>query len=166
MIYLLIFLSRVVDVSLQTIRTILVVQGRKVPAAILGFMEVTIYVVVLNSVMKDMGNVYNVLAYGLGFAAGNYVGIAIEDRLALGRVSAQVIISSKRSEELVDKLREEGFGLTVLDGHGKESKTSVLLAVLERREYPRFRRIAQEISPKAFITVNSIKQWQGGFFKK
>lgn len=166
MTYLFIFFSRVVDVSLATMRTILVVQGRKIPAAILGFLEVTIYVLVLNSVMKNMDNIFNVIAYGLGFAAGNFVGITIEDKLALGRISVQVIVPNETSDMLVARLREEGYGLTVVEGQGKDSKTSVLLAVIDRKAYNKFRTLAQSISPRAFITVNSIKQWQGGFFKK
>lgn len=166
MTYILIFLARVCDVTLSTLRTILVVQGRKLPAAALGFIEITIYVLILNTVMQNMDNIFNVLAYGAGFAAGNYVGIAIEDRLALGNISTQIIVPTTKEPELTTALRDRGYGVTVLDGHGKESDTSVLITVISRKEYQRLRYVAKKIAPSAFITVNSIKQWSGGFFKK
>ena len=166
MTYILIFLARVTDVTLATIRTILVVQGRKLPAAILGFLEIIIYVVILNTVMKNMDNIFNVIAYGLGFATGNFVGITIEDKLALGNISVQIIVAKSKEPELTSALRDRGYGVTVLDGHGKVSDTSVLIAVIGRKEYQRLRYVTKKIAPSAFITVNSIKQWSGGFFKK
>ncbi len=166
MTYLMIFFARVCDVTLATLRTILVVQGRKIPAAVLGFVEITIYVLILNTVMKNMDNILNVFAYGAGFAAGNYVGIAIEDKLALGNISTQIIVPKIQEPELTTALRDRGYGVTVLDGHGRESDTSVLITVISRKEYQRLRFVAKKIAPTAFITVNSIKQWSGGFFKK
>lgn len=166
MTYFLIFIARVCDVTLATLRTILVVQGRKIPAAILGFIEITIYVLILNTVMKNMDNIFNVIAYGLGFATGNYVGIAIEDKLALGNISVQIIVNKDMEPELTLALRGRGYGVTVLDGHGRLTETSVLIVVISRKEYERLRYVCKKIAPNAFITVNSIKQWSGGFFKK
>ncbi|MFB0971755.1 MAG: DUF2179 domain-containing protein [Tissierellia bacterium] len=166
MTYLLIFFSRICDVSLSTMRTILVVQGRKIPAAILGFFEVVIYIMILNTLMQSMDNVFNIIAYGLGFAAGNFVGISIEDKLALGYISVQIIIREESEHELTEALRKRGYGVTVLEGHGYETKNSVLIAVIGRKEYDKLRYVTKKIVPNSFITVNSIKQWTGGFFKK
>ena len=145
-------------------RTILVVQGRKIPAAILGFFEVVIYIMILNTLMQSMDNVFNIIAYGLGFAAGNFVGISIEDKLALGYISVQIIIREESEHELTEALRKRGYGVTVLEGH--ETKNSVLIAVIGRKEYDKLRYVTKKIVPNSFITVNSIKQWTGGFFKK
>lgn len=147
-------------------RTILVVQGRKIPAAILGFFEVVIYIMILNTLMQSMDNVFNIIAYGLGFAAGNFVGISIEDKLALGYISVQIIIPEESEHELTEALRKRGYGVTVLEGHGYETKNSVLIAVIGRKEYDKLRYVTKKIVPNSFITVNSIKQWTGGFFKK
>ena len=164
--YLLIFFSRVCDVTLSTMRTLMVVQGRRGLAALIGFFEVTIYVLILNTVMKNMDNPFNVIAYGLGFAAGNYVGITIEDKIALGNISVQIIVNTSLTEELTTEIRSRGFGVTVMDGHGQYSDTSVLLVVIGRKDYLPLRNLTTKIAPNAFITVNSLKQLSGGFFKK
>lgn len=144
----------------------MVVQGRRGLAALIGFFEVTIYVLILNTVMKNMDNPFNVIAYGLGFAAGNYVGITIEDKIALGNISVQIIVNTSLTEELTTEIRSRGFGVTVMDGHGQYSDTSVLLVVIDRKDYLTLRNLTTKIAPNAFITVNSLKQLSGGFFKK
>ena len=144
----------------------MVVQGRRGLAALIGFFEVTIYVLILNTVMKNMDNPFNVIAYGLGFAAGNYVGITIEDKIALGNISVQIIVNTNLTEELTTEIRSRGFGVTVMDGHGQYSDTSVLLVVIDRKDYLTLRNLTTKIAPNAFITVNSLKQLSGGFFKK
>lgn len=164
--YLLIFLSRVCDVTLSTMRTIMVVQGRRGIAAVIGFFEVTIYVLILNTVMKNMDNPFNVIAYGLGFAAGNFVGITIENKIALGNISVQIIVNKTLTEELTAAIRGRGYGVTVMDGHGQYSDTSVLIVVIGRKDYIQLRDLTTKIAPNAFITVNSLRQLSGGFFKK
>jgi len=114
--YALIFFARVVDVTLSTIRTLMVVQGRKPLAALIGFFEVGIYISVLGKVVTSLDNPYNLLAYCAGFAAGNYVGITIENKIALGNLSAQIILKTAENKELVDTLRDNGFGVTVIQG--------------------------------------------------
>lgn len=113
-----------------------------------------------------MDNPFNVIAYGLGFAAGNYVGITIEDKIALGNISVQIIVNTNLTEELTTEIRSRGFGVTVMDGHGQYSDTSVLLVVIGRKDYLPLRNLTTKIAPNAFITVNSLKQLSGGFFKK
>ena len=107
--YILIFVSRVCDVSLATIRTLMVVQGRKVQAAAIGFFEVIIYIVALGEVVSSLDNPMNLLFYALGFAAGNYVGIMIENKIALGNLGAQIILKTDDNKELIDRLRENTF---------------------------------------------------------
>src|SRR5690606_26617685 len=117
--YLLIFFARVSDVTLATIRMLMVVQGRKVQAAIIGFFEVSIYVTALSKVVSSLDNIGNLLSYALGFACGNYIGIIIENRIALGNLAAQIILkgSNENNIELIETLRGNGFGVTVLEGH-------------------------------------------------
>ena len=113
--YLLIFLARLVDVSLGTIRMIMVVRGKRIVAALVGFMEVTIYLLAISRVLSRMDNPFNVLAYALGYATGNYVGIFLEEKMALGNIIVQVILEHE-VDELVEKLRDNGFGVTVVEG--------------------------------------------------
>lgn len=162
--YLLIFVARIVDVSMATVRTLMVVQGRKVQAAIIGFFETTIYVIALGKVVSGLSNPGNLLAYALGFACGNYVGISIEEKIALGNLSAQVIISGGNKEQLLEELRDKGFGVTVLKGYGKEGTRDIFNITLNRKDLEKLRQILNQYDEDAFITVSSTKPISGGYF--
>ncbi len=162
--YLIIFTSRVVDVSMSTMRTLMVMQGRKVQAAFIGFFEIMIYVTALNKVVSGLDNPLNLLAYALGFACGTYVGITIEGKIALGNLSAQVILKTSDNFELIEALRENGFGVTVLEGQGKEGKREILSIAMNRKDLDTLRDLVNKFDDKAFITVNSINPVGGGFF--
>ncbi|NLY19984.1 MAG: DUF2179 domain-containing protein [Tissierellia bacterium] len=162
--YLFIFISRVIDVSLSTMKTLMVVQGRRKNAAIIGFVEIIIYVSVLGTVMSNLDNIFNLLAYAFGYAAGNFVGITIEEKVALGNSTAQIIIKEDAQEELATALRDKGFGVTIIEGKGKDSNRQVLLVVLERKAIKKLQDIVHEVDPNAFVTVNSITPIYGGYF--
>lgn len=161
--YLFIFAARVCDVSMATIRTLMVVQGRKVQAALIGFFEVIIYVVALGKVVNGLSDPGNLIAYALGFACGNYVGIFLEEKMALGNLSAQVVTNHKE-DEVVEKLRENGFGVTVVKGEGKEGERNILNVTFERKMLGKLNKILEEIDDNVFITVSSTKQIKGGYF--
>ena len=162
--YLLIFFARVADVTLSTIRTLMVVQGRKVQAALIGFFEVGIYVTALSKVVNSLDNPLNLLAYCLGFAAGNYVGITIENKIALGNLSAQIISRTSDNTELINSLRENGFGVTIIVGQGIEGPRDVLNVVLNRKDLNKLKKLVYDINKDAFITVSSINPISGGYF--
>ena len=162
--YLIIFFSRVVDVSLSTIRTLMVMQSRKVHAAIIGFFEITIYVTALGKVMSDLSNPFNLLAYGLGFACGTYVGITIENMIALGNLGVQIILTGDDNLDLIAKLRSEKFGVTVLEGEGKDGKKDVLTVIINRKDLTKLKEIVYKFDEDAFITTSSITPQSGGFF--
>ena len=162
--YLLIFSLRVIDVSLTTIRTLMVVQGRKLYAAAIGFFEVTIYIVALGRVVSSLDNPLNLLFYALGFATGNYVGITIENKIALGNLGAMIVLKSDDNQEFIETLRENKFGITVLKGHGKDGPREVLNVALNRKDLMRLKDLVYEHDPSAFITVNNINPVSGGFY--
>lgn len=164
--YLLIFFARVADVTLATIRMLMVVQGRKVQAAIIGFFEVSIYVTALGKVVSSLDNIGNLLAYALGFACGNYVGIIIENRIALGNLAAQVILKGSNGEnmELIEKLRENGFGVTVLEGYGKEGSREILHIAINRKDLSKLKNVVYSHDEEAFIIANTISPISGGYF--
>ncbi|MCR3956399.1 MAG: DUF2179 domain-containing protein [Gudongella sp.] len=164
--YLLIFFARMLDMSLATVRTLMVMQGRKFQSALIGFFEVGIYVTVLGKVVNSLENPMNLLAYCLGFAAGNYVGIMLENKIALGNLSAQIILKTANNDILTDKLRQEKFGVTSYEGQGIEGPREMLTVALNRKDMPRLKRIVDSIDPNAFITVNSISPIRGGYFTK
>ena len=162
--YLFIFFARVTDVTLSTIRMLMVVQGRKVQAAIIGFFEVSIYVTALGKVVNSLDNIWNLLAYALGFACGNYVGITIENRIALGNLAAQVVLKADNNDELVKKLRESGFGVTVLEGHGREGTREILNLAINRKDLDKLKGIVYDYDKDAFITTSSVNPISGGYF--
>ena len=162
--YAIIFFARVVDVTLATIRTLMVVQGRKGFAALIGFFEVGIYIIVLGKVVTSLDNPLNLLAYCLGFAAGNYVGITIENKIALGKLSAQIILKTADNKDLVDTLRVNGFGVTIIQGEGIEGPKEVLTIILNRKDLNKLKKLAYSFEKKAFITVSNINPISGGYF--
>lgn len=162
--YALIFLARVLDVSLGTIRTLMVVQGRKWQAALIGFFEVTIYVVVLGRVVNDLSNPLNLLSYSLGYATGNYVGIIIENKIGLGNLAAQIVLKDSDNKDLIEILRSKNFGVTVIKGEGREGSREILNVVIKRKSLDTLREIVYEYDEKAFITVNNINPISGGYF--
>ncbi len=158
-----IFFARVTDVSMGTLRTLFIVRGKRFHAAVLGFFEVIIYIVALNRVVNALDNPVNLIVYALGFATGNYVGSFLEEKMALGNISAQIICS--KSMEMANALRDVDFGVTVLDGLGKEGEKEILLISLRRKYLPRLLDIAEDIDHDCFITVTDARTTRGGYFK-
>lgn len=163
--YLFIFFARVIDVSLGTIRMLMIVQGRKLQATIIGFFEVTIFVTALGMVVNELNNLGNLLSYSLGFACGNYVGGLIEEKMALGNLTAQIIIN-KNYDEVIHALREKGFGVTVLEGQGKEGIRKILKVTFKRKDLKILHDIVDNLHNEAFITVSDARYIKGGYFSK
>src|SRR6266571_1334301 len=105
----LIVLARITDMTLDTIRTVAIVQGRRLFAAVLGFFEALIYVCAVAKVLLNMNHPVYALAYGLGFALGTYLGIAIEQRLAFGQQLASLF--TRKGAELANRLVAAGYRL-------------------------------------------------------
>lgn len=162
--YLFIFFARVIDVTCSTIRTLMVVQGRKLQAALIGFFEVIVYITALGKVVDSLDNPLSLLAYGLGFACGNYVGIMVENRIALGNLGAQIILKSSGNKELVDILRENKFGVTIMDGYGIDGPREILNVAFKRKNLHSLKTIVYGYDKDAFITVSSINPISGGYF--
>lgn len=162
--YVLIFIARVADVTLGTMRTLMVVQGRKVQAAVIGFFEITIYIVALGKVVNNLDNIGNLLAYGLGFACGNYIGIMVENKIALGNLQVQVILKKSENMELIEALREDGFALTVVDGQGREGNRVILNLVINRKDLKKLKKLVYNYDGKAFIICNPTSPVSGGYF--
>ncbi len=162
--YLFIFCARCTDVSMATIRTIMVVRGRKLVAACIGFVEIIVYIFAINKVLSGMDNIGNVLAYALGFATGNFVGITIEEKMAMGTLIAQ-IITKRDIEGFSNYLREKNFGVTVTEGKGKEGTIHILNVVLNRKDLPNFETAIDKYDKEAFITISDARNIKGGYFR-
>ncbi len=160
--YLIIFFARVCDVTLSTVRMLLVVRGKRYPAAAIGMVEASIYITALGRVMRNINDPWKVLAYGLGFASGTLLGSVVEEWLALGHVSLEVIPPEENGEELLRALRTAGYGVTVLTGHGMKGQKMVLMVSTDRKSLPRLTSIIEEFAPDCFMTVLETRAVRGG----
>ena len=156
-----IFLSRVLDVAMGTFRVQMIVRRKKLIAGVLGFFEVLIFVLIVSKVIQDIGNWFNVIAYCAGFAIGNIVGIYISEKITKEIISVGVI-SRNKWQEIEEKLREEGFGVTRNVGYGKDGEVQILKVICERNYFPKVRDIALEHDRKVFITSYLLTGKNGG----
>jgi uncharacterized protein YebE (UPF0316 family) len=156
-----IFLSRVLDVTMGTFRVQMIVRRKKLIAGVLGFFEVLIFILIVSKVIQDIGNWLNVIAYCGGFAIGNMVGIYISEKIYKEIISVG-IISRNKWQGIEEKLREEGFGVTRNVGYGKDGEVQVLKVICERNYFPKVRDIALEHDLKVFITSYLLTGKNGG----
>jgi len=160
---LLIFFARLVDVSLGTLRVIFISKGLKYAAPVVGFFEVIIWLVAIGQVMANMSNIYSYIAYGGGFAAGTFIGMAVEERLSLGTVVIRVI-TKRDATALISHLRAEGYGITVMDAEGSTGKVKVLLMIIKRQNLSDVVETITEFNPHAFYSIEDIKSVTEGVF--
>ena len=160
--YLFIFFARVIDVSLATMRTLMLVRGKGIVAACIGFFEVMIYITALNKVVGSLDNPVNLLVYALGFATGNFVGSSIEEKLAIGLTTVQIITEK---DDICPLIRKMGFGVTTLEGKGRKG-LEVLLVSLPRKELKNLLDFVSSTDDSAFVTIMDTKASKGGYFNK
>lgn len=158
-----IFFARVTDVTLGTLRIIFISRGKRNLAPILGFFEVLIWIVVIGQVVQNLHSATSYLAYAAGFATGNYVGMLIEDKLAIGTLIVRVILP-KEGESLRAQLSAAGYGVTRVDAEGANGQVALLYTVVKRKDYPEVMDIIHRIHPKAFVTVEEVRSSQEGIF--
>lgn len=161
---LLIFCARICDVSLGTIRTILMVRGKTMISALMGFMEVTVWVLAISGVFKYLSHPMALISYGLGFSTGIIVGIYLE-KLFVSRYHAIRVINTDRETRLTPCLREKGFAVTEMEGKGKEGDVEVCFVVIPRSEFNHLQNTVNDCSPGAFITVEDLLDTFGGVKK-
>jgi len=153
---LLIFFARICDVSLDTMRIIFINRNLRYLAAICGFFGVLVWLLVIRQIFQQMDNMICFIAYPAGFAAGNIVGLIIENRLSLGKVIIR-IITHLEAEELVSALRSKGYGLTVLNAEGASGPVKVIFTVMERSDIPRIVETIKKYNPHTFYSVEDIR---------
>ena len=157
-----IFGLRICDVSLGTIRIATIAKGWRTIAALIGFVEVTIFILVISRVLAHIDSWINVVAYSSGFAMGTFVGMTIERYLAPGRILMRVV-SRGIWKDIADRLRAEGFGVTELTGIGKEGTVIMLESVIERKHMPIFVHLVEETDPGAFVTSEEMRYISRGY---
>jgi uncharacterized protein YebE (UPF0316 family) len=158
-----IFLARVSDVSIGTVRIIMIGQGRRLLASLCGFAEVSIWLLVARHVILHMPNPVCFIAYAAGFASGNYAGMWIEELMAVGTRMLRVVID-EGGEELVAALNSRGYGVTIFPARGARGAVDVLYVIFRRNDMPELLEIIRGLSPKAFYTIEDVKFASEGIF--
>lgn len=162
--YFIIFFSKIIEVSIGTTRIVLITRGERVIGACLGFVEVLIWVALVSSVLLNITeDPLKAFVYALGFAVGNYVGSILENRLAIGTVRVEAIVLESHGEQLVKRIREQGYGVTVIDGKGMNFNRKVLLMNIKRKNYKKVVKMIKETQENVVITINDIKPVYGGY---
>lgn len=161
---LLIFALRVSDMTLDTLRVLFVMRGKKRVAWILGFFQSAIFVLAIGRVLTQLNNPLNIIGYAAGFATGNVVGMFIEERIAIGHVLIN-IISPRRGSAIVTHLRQNGYAVTELSGRGKDGMVSMINCSVLRKQVDIVRELVNEIDPEAFITAEDVRPVRRGFWR-
>ena len=160
---LLIFLARIVDVTIGTARVIFVARGYKILAAVSGFFEVIIWLVAIGQIMKNLSNPICYIAYGGGFALGNYIGISVTEKMSLGTVLIQVM-TNRDPSDLVKALKNEEYGVTTVQGQGAFAPVKLVFTIIPRVHLGKVLQVIQQYNPKSFYTIHEVSSIAKGFF--
>jgi uncharacterized protein YebE (UPF0316 family) len=160
---LLIFAAEMLVVTVGTLRIIFVARGLTLLAPLLGFIEVLTWLLAIGLTMQNLDDWKCFIAFALGFTVGNWLGIVIEKRLAIGAVIVR-IISHLDSSALVNALREARFGVTCVDGAGASGKVQIIMSVIKRRQLPEVVALIEAHQPGAFYAVDDLQSASEGIF--
>jgi uncharacterized protein YebE (UPF0316 family) len=160
----LIFLARISDQTIGTVRLIFLSKGYKHLAPFLGFFEVIIWLITVGQIMQHLDNVLCYVAYGGGFAAGNYIGMVIEEKLSIGNVLVR-IIPRKDSQQLIEVLRQNHYGVTSVEAEGSKGRVDIIFTIIKRKDANHVISIINELNPNSFYTIEDIKAIKEGIFK-
>ncbi|MGI6450187.1 MAG: DUF2179 domain-containing protein [Desulfitobacteriia bacterium] len=155
----------VVYVSLTTVRFILMIKGLRAHASLLSVLEVFVYIMGLSIILNNLNSYWNIAAYCLGYGLGVYLGSRIEERLALGYITAEVIVDTV-NETIPVALRENGFGVTTWIGEGRDGKRLVMMVLAKRKRQQELLKIIDSLCPHAFVIFEEPKYFRGGFWAK
>jgi uncharacterized protein YebE (UPF0316 family) len=151
-----IFLARICDVTLGTLRIIFTSKGKKYIAPFLGFIEMIIWILAITHIFENLNNWACYIGFAAGFAMGNFVGIIVEERLAIGYELIR-IITRKDADSLISALREKGFGITSIRARGKKGDVGILYSIIKRSYLKDFVSFMKKYNPKAFYTIEDIR---------
>lgn len=152
----LIMMARIVDVSLDTIRVILVAKGYRKYAPYVGFFQALVWVITISRVMVNLENWTTYIGYAGGFGLGTYIGMRIEEKLALGHELIRVITRTD-ARQLVEILRDKGYRVTSASGQGREGEVGILYIILQRKAMKEVIQVIKKFNPKAFYTIEDMR---------
>lgn len=167
-IYFVIFFGKILEVTISTVRLVLINRGERVKGSMLAFFDVLTWLMITGSVLSDFGeSIPKIVVFCLAFAVGNYLGSWLENKLAFGISSIQVILpDSPDVELLLESLRANSFAVTVIDGQGKDGNRKLLIIHIKRKRIPQAVKIINSTTKDSVIAINDVKAIRGGYLKK
>lgn len=138
-------------------------KGKKNIAPFLGFFEVLIWIIAISKIMQNLDNYINYIAYAAGFATGNFIGMIIEEKLAMG-IQLIRVFAHESGTDLVKTLNTNGFGATSVEAHGAIEKIDLIYTIVQRNELEKVLEIIDKFNPRAFYTIEDVKAVNEGIF--
>ena len=162
---LIICIAKIIEITIQSLKTCMMVKGQRIKAACLGFTECAIWGLVISTIIGTLGdNLFLLLFYCIGYATGLFLGSTIEGKLALGTSNLEVIAPDESTEKITAYLRERGLGYTVLEGRGSKDKMNMIFIVLARKSAARvLKELRQTCDGKMFVSVSEVSKYAGGY---
>lgn len=156
--------AKIIEISVQSLKTCMMVKGQRAKAAGLGFLECVIWGLVISTIIGTLGdNLFLLLFYCIGYAAGLFIGSTIESKLALGTSNLRLIAGDDSAGKIIAYLREKNYGYTVFEGHGSKDKMNMILIVLARKEMSKvLREVRHECDGKVFVVASDVSKYAGG----
>ena len=157
--------AKIVEITIQSLNTCMMVKGQRLKAAGLGFIECAIWGLVISTIISTLGdNLFLLLFYCVGYATGLFLGSTIEGKIALGTSNLELIASDASTKKITEYLKERGMGYTVLEGHGSKDKMNMIFIVLPRKETQKtLREIRAICENKVFVVASEVSKYAGGY---
>jgi uncharacterized protein YebE (UPF0316 family) len=162
---LIVCLAKIVEISIQSLKTVMMVKGQRAKAAMLGFVECMIWGLVISTLVTTLGdNIVLLVFYCSGYALGLFIGSSIENKIAIGTSNLELIANDESTKKITTYLKEKGRGYTVFEGHGSIDKMNMIFIVLPRKETPRIlKEIRACCDNKVFVAVSEVSKYAGGY---
>ncbi|WP_423237246.1 DUF2179 domain-containing protein [Clostridium putrefaciens] len=162
--YVLIFLAKIVEVSLMTLRTVLITRGEKLVGSIIGFFEVIIWLYLVSTVLVGISeDPIKMVVYALGFSVGNYVGSFLEEKLAIGLLTISIVSSTNDAIIIAEKLRKDNLGVTLVEAEGINEKKKMIVVHVKRKRKKEVMKLIAETNTKAVVSIADTKTVYGGY---
>ncbi|MBQ4575587.1 MAG: DUF2179 domain-containing protein [Clostridia bacterium] len=157
--------AKIIEITIQSLKTCMMVKGQRAKAAGLGFLECSIWGLVVSTIIGTLGdNLFLLLFYCIGYATGLFLGSTIENKIALGTSNLELIANDENTEKIIEYLKEHDRGYTVFDGRGSTDKMNMIFIVLPRRETPSVLKDIRTICEnKVFVVASEVSKYAGGY---
>ena len=158
-------IAKIVEISIQSLKTVMMVKGQRFKAAALGFIECIIWGLAISTIIGTLGDdMFLLVFYCVGYAVGLFLGATIENKIALGTSNLELIANDESTEKITEYLKGRQMGYTVFDGYGSTDKMNMIFIVLPRKEMPRvLKEIRKTCDNKVFVVASEVSKYAGGY---